>query len=1020
MKQPLSSSPQRSPRRPLLARLAVAVACLLGFTVLWTQAARAAVLLDEDFNYPDGTLTSASSGKWVTHSGTAGQVQVAGGSVTITESASEDVNTPLAGGPYANGTDINLYTAAVLKVITLPTPTNTYFLHFKDSATGFRGRVFITTADASPGSYRLGVGIGSALTSPLAQDLTPDVSYTVVTRHNLKTGAMTLWVDPTSESSPSAQSVDTATAAVTAVALRESLSGTANGMGTIVIDSLRVATSLQEVLPGTVLKPSIVTGPQSQSVNAGTKVTLGFTASGTEPLSYQWQKNKQDIPGAISPTLEFASITTSQAGKYRVIVSNTAGSATSDEADVLVTVVAVAPTITLNPLTQTAIVGSNVTFTAAATGTEPISYQWTKNNVDIPQATSTNLTLTKVAETDSGAYRLRASNQAGSATSDPATLTVQQPPPPPLTDIAKLHTLLDSTTWTPTDTTTLFTCEGIVTTYTNITSGTVNALFYMQDATAGVAVFWAGGQSKFLPKAGDKLRVTAPLTHFRGLLELSPNNSNAAHSVTLLSTNNPLPTPIPFDYSWLSDPTMIEPHEGSLIIVSDVYIDRATSTTFPSGATVNLTDGFGQDLGFPMFSNAGTEVVGQVKPSGLVSIVGVLGQFDTSSPYTSGYQVIPTRFADVISVIKAPTVRFTNILENLVRPGDLLTNLYAEQVLRPSEKLTLTVTVTDPLGRDVSVTPGTDLPASAAWHFDSTSGKTVTGTLVITATSADAGRKFNITLDTANVSTTATATWSVYVPTAAEQQVVITEYLANPSSSTNAPFYNPLMRSEPAPTPSTDDEYVEVANLSNEDLNVRGWKLYDGNQVAPRLVVYDNYTLSASNSVIFYGGPLNGYTPGIDVPAIVTQESSAGIALNNDGDTIMLRNDQGNLLARVVYNASMVSTNGSMSRYPDSNGAFVPQYIVSTNLVTPGRQWNGKLFSETAVVPATPFPVSVASNADGSITIAWTAQAGRAYNVLASTSVTGPYTPVASGLTTGTYKTTITGVAARFFRVMTP
>ena len=83
-------------------------------------------------------------------------------------------------------------------------------------------------------------------------------------------------------------------------------------------------------------------------------------------------------------------------------------------------------------------------------------------------------------------------------------------------NISYLRSLLDNVNYVPTDTNTLFTVEGIVVTFTNMSTAT-NTLFYLQDSTAGIAVFMEDGSVR--PKAGDKVRVTGPIIGFSGLLE---------------------------------------------------------------------------------------------------------------------------------------------------------------------------------------------------------------------------------------------------------------------------------------------------------------------------------------------------------------------------------------------------------------------------------------------------------------------------------------------------------------------
>lgn len=82
------------------------------------------------------------------------------------------------------------------------------------------------------------------------------------------------------------------------------------------------------------------------------------------------------------------------------------------------------PIFTANPASQTVSSGATVTFTSAAAGTAPITYQWQKNGTAIGGATSATLTLTGVATADAGLYTVTATNSAGSTTSLGATLTV--------------------------------------------------------------------------------------------------------------------------------------------------------------------------------------------------------------------------------------------------------------------------------------------------------------------------------------------------------------------------------------------------------------------------------------------------------------------------------------------------------------------------------------------------------------------------------------------------------------------
>jgi hypothetical protein len=86
---------------------------------------------------------------------------------------------------------------------------------------------------------------------------------------------------------------------------------------------------------------------------------------------------------------------------------------------------AVAPSITGQPANRTVTAGQTASFSVSATGTAPLSYQWKKNGANIAGATSSTYNTPVTTIADSGAqFAVVVSNSAGSATSNPATLTV--------------------------------------------------------------------------------------------------------------------------------------------------------------------------------------------------------------------------------------------------------------------------------------------------------------------------------------------------------------------------------------------------------------------------------------------------------------------------------------------------------------------------------------------------------------------------------------------------------------------
>jgi hypothetical protein len=87
----------------------------------------------------------------------------------------------------------------------------------------------------------------------------------------------------------------------------------------------------------TATAPSITTQPINQAVTAGQTATFSVLATGTAPMNYQWRRNGTNITGATSSSYTTAATTASDSGStFSVLVSNSAGSATSNNATLTV------------------------------------------------------------------------------------------------------------------------------------------------------------------------------------------------------------------------------------------------------------------------------------------------------------------------------------------------------------------------------------------------------------------------------------------------------------------------------------------------------------------------------------------------------------------------------------------------------------------------------------------------------------------------------------------------------------
>jgi hypothetical protein len=171
---------------------------------------------------------------------------------------------------------------------------------------------------------------------------------------------------------------------------------------------------------------TITSEPANQTVTAGQTAAFSVTASGTTPLTYQWSRNGAPISGATSASYSTPATTLADNGaQFYAVVSDPAGNMTSRTAVLTVTPAAVGPSISSEPANQTVTAGQTASFSVAASGTPPLTYQWSRNGAPIGGATSANYSTPATTSADNGAqFYVVVSDPAGNMTSRTAVLTV--------------------------------------------------------------------------------------------------------------------------------------------------------------------------------------------------------------------------------------------------------------------------------------------------------------------------------------------------------------------------------------------------------------------------------------------------------------------------------------------------------------------------------------------------------------------------------------------------------------------
>ena len=305
--------------------------------------------------------------------------------------------------------------------------------------------------------------------------------------------------------------------------------------------------------------------------------------------------------------------------------------------------------------------------------------------------------------------------------------------------------------------------------------GNTGYSFYVQDATGGINVFKSADLTNYTsPLRGDSLYIHGIIDQFNGLTEIVPD------SIGVWGTNKPLPNPLVIT-------TMDETNEGEL-----VRMNNMTATTWPttwtgSGQNVTISDGTNT---FALRIDADCNLWNSTQPSGLFDVLGVVGQFDNSSPYTSGYQLFPRDVNDIIPVVATvPTVRFVGGSATVLE-GNVSHTI--KMSIQPHLMAAGSVTITAApgagfvLGTDATVTPalsGTTVTLPVAAMADTISF----AVNILDDSNIEGNENLVFTLTSASTSLTIGSP-STYTFTIADNDVFIPSYTIPQVKGLNASF----------------------------------------------------------------------------------------------------------------------------------------------------------------------------------------------------------------------------------------
>lgn len=184
--------------------------------------------------------------------------------------------------------------------------------------------------------------------------------------------------------------------------------------------------------------PAFTVLPTDLAVVVGAAATFSTSVTGTPTPSLQWQRSTNsgtswtDIAGANSNNYTTPTAVIGDDGaQFRVVATNSAGSATSNAVTLTVAIAPSAPVFITQPADASVNAGSSAHFSAAASGTPTPTFQWqlstdggmSWNNIN--GATASGYDTPATVAGDSGRqYRAVASNSEAAVNSDAAVLTV--------------------------------------------------------------------------------------------------------------------------------------------------------------------------------------------------------------------------------------------------------------------------------------------------------------------------------------------------------------------------------------------------------------------------------------------------------------------------------------------------------------------------------------------------------------------------------------------------------------------
>ncbi|MCR5886966.1 T9SS type A sorting domain-containing protein [Hymenobacter sp. J193] len=300
-----------------------------------------------------------------------------------------------------------------------------------------------------------------------------------------------------------------------------------------------------------------------------------------------------------------------------------------------------------------------VIATPAGTATSPDDFTFTKTTVTFPANSTAEKTVEvtivddnvqEAAETIILGLENAMPAEGATIASGTSTITISANDEPTVITLSTIASLtVNDAAGVPVQTGKTVSVRGVVYGTNTRTTGYQNVV--LKDETGTIGLFSSLNVDEVaMLEEGDEVEVTGLLTQFNGLSQIALTAGTPAAEVPNAAIKVISKGATLAEARTITGP-LTEADESDLVKVGPVMVVDAAkwvTNSTASGYSVDVKDA--ADNVYSVRINKGTTLYNTAAPTGAFTLMGVATQFDATSPYTEGYQIVPRRLADIVSI----------------------------------------------------------------------------------------------------------------------------------------------------------------------------------------------------------------------------------------------------------------------------------------------------------------------------------------------------------------------------------